>query len=65
MAGMAKVLIPIPARDFDPTEVAIPWRALTRLGHEVAFATPDGRPGQADAIMLTGQGLDPWGWIPG
>jgi putative intracellular protease/amidase len=62
---MAKALIPIPARDFDPTEVAIPWRTLTRLGHEVVFATPDGRPGQADDLMLTGQGLDPWGWIPG
>jgi putative intracellular protease/amidase len=62
---MAKVVIPIPARDFDPTEVAIPWRALTRPGHTVAFATPDGRPGQADEIMLTGVGLDPWGFIPG
>jgi putative intracellular protease/amidase len=65
MAGMAKVLIPIPARDFDPTEVAVPWRSLTLLGHQVVFATPDGRPGQADALMLTGQGLDPWGWMPG
>jgi putative intracellular protease/amidase len=62
---MAKVLIPIPARDFDPTEVAIPWRVLTRRRHEVVFATPDGRPGQADGLMLTGEGLDPWGWIPG
>jgi putative intracellular protease/amidase len=62
---MAKAIIPIPARDFDPTEVAIPWRVLTRLGHSVTFASPDGRPGQADEIMLTGVGLDPWGWIPG
>jgi len=62
---MAKVLIPIPARDFDPTEVAVPWRILTRLDHQVMFATPDGRSGEADALMLTGEGLDPWGWIPG
>jgi putative intracellular protease/amidase len=62
---MAKVLIPIPARDFDPTEVAVPWRTLTRAGHAVVFATPDGTPGRADEIMLTGQGLDPWGFIPG
>jgi putative intracellular protease/amidase len=62
---VAKVLIPIPSRDFDPTEVAISWSALTRLGHSVAFATPDGRPGLADDMMLTGEGLDIWGFVPG
>ncbi len=62
---MASVLIPIPARDFDPTEVAVSWSVLKRLGHAVAFATPDGGPGQADEIMLTGQGLDFWGFAPG
>jgi putative intracellular protease/amidase len=62
---MAKVLIPIPHRDFDPTEVAVSWRVLKRLGHSVSFATPDGRPGQADDMMLTGQGLDVWGFVPG
>ena len=50
---MAKVLIPIPSRDFDPTEVAVSWDVLRRLGHSVAFATPDGRPGEADDMMLT------------
>lgn len=54
---MATILIPIPARDFDPTEVAVPWKLLTTRGHRVAFATPDGRPGAADEIMLTGKGL--------
>ena len=54
---MATVLIPIPARDFDPTEVAISWKVLTGRGHAVVFATPDGRPGAADEIMLTGRGL--------
>ena len=39
---MARVLIPIPRRDFDPTEVAISWEVLTYLGHEVVFATPGG-----------------------
>ena len=62
---MAAILVPIPAQDFDPTEVAIPWQVLTGLGHAVAFATPDGKPGQADDIMLSGQGLDIWGSIPG
>jgi putative intracellular protease/amidase len=63
--SMAKVLILLPAEDFDPTEVAVPWRVLTRRGHDVAFATPDGAPGAADDIMLTGRGLDPWGFLPG
>jgi putative intracellular protease/amidase len=49
--------MPIPARDFDPTEVAVSWKVLTALGHEVVFATPDGEPGAADEIMLTGRGL--------
>jgi putative intracellular protease/amidase len=62
---MADILIPLPARDFDPTEAAVPWRVLTGLGHRVTFATPDGQPANADAMMLTGRGLDPWGFIPG
>lgn len=54
---MPTVLIPLPARDFDPTEAAVPWRVLTALGHTVKFATPDGLPGAADERMLTGRGL--------
>ncbi len=62
---MARVLIPIPRRDFDPTEVAVSWEVLTGLGHDVAFATPDGETATGDELMLTGEGLDPWGWAPG
>jgi putative intracellular protease/amidase len=36
------VLVPLPDRDFDTTEVAVPWRLLTEGGHEVVFATEDG-----------------------
>ncbi|SPE26230.1 DJ-1/PfpI family protein [Burkholderiales bacterium] len=54
---MATVLIPIPSRDFDPTEAAVPWKILTEAGHDVIFATPDGQPGRADERMLTGRGL--------
>jgi putative intracellular protease/amidase len=61
---MARVLIPLPARDFDPSEAAISWRVLVNAGHVVCFATPDGRPAVADDMMLTGRGLDPWGAIP-
>ena len=62
---MAKVLIPIPQRDFDPSEAAVSWSVLKRLNHSVIFATPDGKPGRADDLMLTGEGLDPWGFLPG
>lgn len=62
---MAVVLIPVPARDFDPTEVAVSWEVLVDSGHTVHFATPDGAPAVADDRMVTGAGLDPWGWIPG
>ena len=54
---MSRILIPLPARDFDPTEVAVPWKVLTARGCTVVFTTPDGRPGAADAIMVTGKGL--------
>ncbi len=61
---IATVLIPIPSRDFDPSEVAVSWRVLTHHGHRVVFATPDGKPGEGDPVMLTGIGLDPWGKLP-
>ena len=57
---MARVIMPLPQRDFDPSEVAVSWRVLTGRGHEVRFATPDGGPATADQIMLDGIGLDPW-----
>lgn len=64
-AGARPVAIPLPSRDFDPTEVAICWKVLKQLGHDVVFATSDGREAQADDIMLTGEGMDFWGFIPG
>ncbi len=60
-----KVIVPIPSHDFDPTEVAVTWKILKDAGHELHFATPDGQRGYADPIMISGEGLDPWGFIPG
>src|ERR1700683_2428591 len=60
-----KIVMPIPRRDFDPSEVAIAWKVLRKKGFLIEFATPDGNPGEGDPLMLTGLGLDPWGWIPG
>ena len=54
---MVKVLMPVPGSAFDPTETAVPWFILTKRGHEVIFATPDGMVGQADSRMCTGQDL--------
>lgn len=61
---MAKIVLPLASQDYDPTEVAIPWSVLESLGHEVCFATLDGAPARADELMLTGVGLDPWGFVP-
>ena len=50
-----RVLIPLPDRDFDVTEVAVPWRVLTDAGHETVFATEraDEAP-RADPRLLDG-----------
>src|ERR1700693_6518693 len=54
---MATVLMPLPNRDFDPTETGVPCRLLRGRGHRLVLATPDGTPGQADTKMVTGKGL--------
>ena len=62
---MAHVLLPMPRLDSDPTEVSVSWLVLRQRGHRISFATPDGKPGQCDPMMIHGCGLDPWGFIPG
>lgn len=54
---MAKILIILPAADYDPTEVALPWLVWSEAGHSITFATADGRPSYADPVTLTGAGL--------
>jgi len=61
---MAAILLPLPARDSDPSEVAVSWRVLRDRGHRITFATPDGRQGECDPIMLSGEGLDRWSRVP-
>jgi putative intracellular protease/amidase len=49
------VLIPVPDRDFDTTEVSVPWRKLTQAGHRVVFATEQGKQAPAcDPLLLSG-----------
>jgi protease I len=55
-----KILMPLPAYGFDPSETAIPWKVLTELGFELVFSTPDGMPASADKLMLSGDRLGLW-----
>ncbi|PTU31628.1 type 1 glutamine amidotransferase domain-containing protein [Stenotrophobium rhamnosiphilum] len=59
-----KIIVPLPRRDFDPTEAAVSWRILKDAGHELFFATADGSVAAADPMMISGEGLDVWGFIP-
>lgn len=59
------IIMPLPNYDFDPTEVAVTWRIIRAAGHGVKFATPDGQRAHTDPLMISGEGLDPWGFIPG
>jgi putative intracellular protease/amidase len=50
-----RVLLPLPDRDFDVTEVAVPWWILRDAGHEVVIATEQpGTVPAADPRLLTG-----------
>jgi len=60
---MSKILVPLPRAGFDPSEAALSWKILLDAGHDICFATPDGRPAAADPVMLSGIGLDFWSRI--
>lgn len=52
---MAKIVFPLPDRDFDVTEVAVPWKLLTEAGHEIVFATERaGTQPACDPLLLSG-----------
>ena len=46
--------MPLPDRDFDVTEVAVPWKLLREAGHEVVFATEAGAQPACDPLLITG-----------
>jgi putative intracellular protease/amidase len=54
---MARVLIPLPDTDFDPTETAIPWKVLSDKGHEVVFATEEGKKPACDPLLVRDEGV--------
>jgi hypothetical protein len=47
------------------SEVAISWRMLRDAGHRIVFATLEGSSAIADPLMLSGEGLDVCGFVPG
>jgi len=51
---VARVLFPLPDRDFDTTEVAVPWKLLCEAGHACVFATENGDVPACDPLLLTG-----------
>lgn len=55
-----KILIPLPTYGFDPTEVAVPWKILKNNNIDIVFATPSGEKGNADKLMIDGNGLGIW-----
>lgn len=48
------VWMPLPDRDFDVTEVAVPWKLMTEAGYSVVIATEDGAMPAADPLLLDG-----------
>ena len=60
-----RILIPLPDRDFDTTEVAVPWRVLRDRGHEIVFATerggntPETDQRLIDGVLLGRLGAEP------
>ena len=51
---MSNILIPIPDKDFDLTEVAVPWKRFIEKGYRVIFATEKGAVGRTDRRLIDG-----------
>jgi putative intracellular protease/amidase len=51
---MARVLIPLPDIDYEPTEAGVPYRELKRRGHEVVIATEHGARPKVDPKLIHG-----------
>src|SRR5207253_48300 len=61
---VSRILMPLPNRDFEPTEAAIPWQLARAAGHDVVVATErggSGSPPAADPMQLEGLALGRFG----
>ncbi len=54
MQPVKKILIPIPDKDFDTTEVALAWEIFKKNHFQVVFATEHGKVAETDPLLLTG-----------
>lgn len=61
---MTRVLLGGSERDFDPTEMAVPWHVFRESGFEVDFANGTGEPGRCDPLVLEGPLLGQLGATP-
>lgn len=57
---MKEILMPISSEDFDPSEASIAWKVLKQNGISIRFSSEDGKPGNPDRRMMTGEGLGIW-----
>jgi putative intracellular protease/amidase len=62
--GQPHILIPLPDKDFDPTESAMPWKVCTERGWKITFATENGDIAAADHRLLLGPVRGPLGAGP-
>ena len=44
----------MPDKDFDLTEVAVPWKIFKKAGFEVVFATENGAIAETDPLLISG-----------
>ena len=51
---MKRIIVPLPSKDFELTEVAVPWKLFCDEGYEVVFATEDGREAITDPLLIEG-----------
>jgi putative intracellular protease/amidase len=54
--GNKVILIVLPQKGFDPTEVSIPWKIISSNQYDIVFSTPNGKPASPDPRMIK-QGL--------
>lgn len=54
MERQARLLVPLPDREFDVTEVATPWHRFKESGFEVVFSTSHGAVAAAAPLLITG-----------
>jgi putative intracellular protease/amidase len=51
---VSRILVPLPDHDFDTTEVSVPWKILSSLGHDIFFATEKATKAACDPLLLRG-----------